>query len=678
MQTTRRHTDVAVLGGGFAGVYATKAITKALDKMDRKDSVTIISDDNHIVFQPMLPEVAASALSPRHVVNPIRHLCREASVFKGDVVALDAENKTLTLDAGSFIGSMEVSFDQLVVCMGSKTNVSMIPGMQEHAFLIQNVGDAMLIRATMISRFEEANLAENEEQKRRLLSFVFVGGGYSGVETAGQTLDMGKAMCRFYRGIDFSDCTFTLVHSGDVLLPTAHPKLGEYTKRKLEGRGLKVRLGVRVSAVTASRVYLNDDSSIEANTVVCAVGNAPNPFLETLEKQANAPLEKGRLQVQPDGSVKDIPWLWGAGDCCAFPHPEEGYCPPTAQFATRQGKLVGANVAKRLAGKETSDFDFKGLGELAAIGHHTAVADIKGLQFSGFLAWWLWRTIYLSKLPGLDRKIRVMFDWTLELFFPRDITLLNPRYSTDVKDTYLADGDTLFNKGDPAFSFYIIKSGTVEFRDDEKLVKTVRKGQHFGERALLGNGYFQFDAVATEPTTLVSVNRALFERVFRSDEIFAENLRRSAASFISEDELKILVERLPQEMLEEKVEAVMTTDVITFSLDQNARSAMTTLRKRSRNYIPIIDDERRVKSVIRKESLYLRLQASDANMEETVEAIPGEQLPYVRRGDSVKTAVTAMARNGYTKALVVDEDRRLEGVIALIDVFTQSKSAEPV
>lgn len=528
MSESTNYTDIAVIGGGFAGVYATKALTKTLRRAGSDKRVTIISDQNHHVFQPMLPEVAGSALSPRHVVNPIRTLCRHAKVLKAEVTSIDTETKTLTLAIGDFGGSSQLRFDQLLVCSGAQPNLSIIPGAQEHALPMQNVGDAMRIRARVISRFEEALLTNDPEKRKRLLSFVFVGGGYSGIETAGQILDMCLAINRFYKGISFEDCKFTLIHSGDHLMPTAHPDLGEYTRKKLVGRGLDVILKQRVNTVTANRVQLTDGRVIATNTVVCSIGNKPAAIIEQIANETGASTTKGRFNANPDGTVDGCPWLWTAGDCSNFPHPEDGYCPPTAQFATRQGSLVGKNLARKTLGRETKEFTFKGLGELAAIGHRTAIAEILGLRFSGFFAWWIWRTIYLGKLPGIDRKLRVLTEWTMDLFFPRDITLLSPRFSTDVSDTYLSQGDTLFRAGDPAWSFYIIKEGEITLSDAGRTVKAFGKGEHLGELALLGGSKFRYDATATQSTRLARLDRNLFQNVLLSDNEIRESLQASA------------------------------------------------------------------------------------------------------------------------------------------------------
>lgn len=662
--------DALILGGGFAGVYATQALTKALRKYGSQRRVAIIAEENHMVFQPMLPEVAGAALSPRHVVNPIRKLCRDAFVFKAEASEIDLSSRQVKLDAGPFVGRLEVEFEHLAVCVGAKIDLSRIPGMQEHALLMQNAGDAMRLRASVISRFEEANLTQDKEQKKRLLSFTVVGGGYSGVETAGQLLDLGRAICRFYRNIDFEECRFALVHSRDHLLPTLHRKLGQYTEAKLREKGLQIILKRRAKAVTANRIYLDDDETIETNTVVSTVGNAPHPLVTSLGKHEQVEIEGGCLKVGPDLACPGYQGLWSAGDCAQVPQEGGGACPPTAQFAYRQGILMGRNMAASLEGRKTKPFRFKGLGELAAIGHQTAVAELKGYQFSGLLAWFMWRTIYLGKLPGIERKLRVMFEWTLELFFPRDINLLNPRYTTGLAESYVATGDKLFEAGDPAFSFYIVKSGAIELYDGDKVVKTVVAGQHFGERALLDERRaYHLTAVAREPSTLIAVGRDVFRKVVEHDAAFSSYLKQSASSFLTAEELEALLERVPAEKLDRPASDIMSSDLIAFRREETIGDLMKRLKKRSRNHLPILDEEGKPTGVLRKESVYRMLQHRSRSLEDQLGDLPLEKLPEVKETAKVREAMELMTRASATKTLVVDEDGKLVGVLALVDVL---------
>ncbi len=501
--------DIAILGGGFAGVYCAKTLEKKLPR-DSRLRVGLIASENHMVFQPMLPEVAGGSISPRHVVNPLRLLCRHTEIYKGEVERIVWPERKLFLNAGDFSGTVEVQFGQLVLALGAVVDLSRIPGMPEHSFLMRNVGDAMLLRATIISRLEEANLEPDTERRRRLATFVVVGGGYSGVETAGQIADYIRDIDDFYPNIREEDFQVHLVHSQNYLLPTLRKKLSEYAARELRNRGVKLVLNQRVKAVTAGRVLLDDGSCIEAHTVVSTVGNGPHPLVARLCEETKLACEKGRVIVSAACQVNGQDHLWAAGDCAAVPFVKGGFCPATAQFAMRQGMLIGENIARAIRKKPLRSFTFKGLGEMAAIGHHRAVGEIMGFAFSGFIAWWMWRTVYISKLPRLDRKIRVVLDWTLDLFFPRDINVLNPRYSTVLKEIHLEPGDLLFHAGEPAFSFYIVKNGRIEIFDENGVMQTLTAGEYFGERALLGNRIWNFSARAAEPSTLVSIPASVF------------------------------------------------------------------------------------------------------------------------------------------------------------------------
>ncbi|MGK0236777.1 MAG: NADH dehydrogenase [Candidatus Pelagisphaera sp.] len=664
--------DIVILGGGFAGVYAARTLERELRRIRQNATIAIVSDENHMVFQPMLPEVAGATLSPRHVVNPIRSLCRKAKVFKAEVAALDIDEKTLTLNAGNFVGSLDLRFRQLAVCVGAKIDLSRIPGMLEHALLLQNVGDAMRIRAHFIGRLEEANLAFDLDTRKRLLSFVIVGGGYSGVETAGQLIDLAKAISRQYKNLRWEDFRFSLIHSRDHLLPTLHKSLGRYTETQLRKRGIEIRLERRAKAVTANRVYLDDGSSIESNTVICTVGNAPHPIIQSLNTVNGLPVEQGRLVVQSDCSVDGKPWLWAAGDCASVPQSDGSPSPPTAQFAQRQGELMGRNIARRLADLPTKTFAFKAIGELASIGHHSAVAEIKGLRFSGLFAWWLWRSIYLLKLPGLERKLRVLFDWTLELFFPRDINLLNPRYSTEVSETHLEAGDTLYQKGDPAFSFYIVKSGSIELRDDGERINVIHANQHFGERALLEKSSYLFHAIALEPTTLVTIRSSVFEQMVQSDAAFSNFLKQSASTYLTSDELDDLLNRLPEHRLESSVSESMSQSLFTIASSSSIEEAMTLFKANSKNYLPILDPSGIPLGSLRKETLYMQLLTSDLDRSQSIDTLPKIQLPQIDQDATLREALTLMTRSNASKALATDNAGKLVGVIAMIDILEKT------
>jgi NADH dehydrogenase len=416
--------DVLIAGGGFGGVYAAKALARAI-RRDRL-RVGLIARENVMVFQPLLAEVVGASISPRHVVSPLRLLCPGVDVLRGTIRSFDLAKRRCVLSAGETMGDVTVGFRHVLLALGSVVDLGAIPGMAGNAFLLKTAGDALALRTAIIDRLEAANLLAGEAAVRPMLSFVVVGGGFSGVETAGQILDLLHGIHRFYRRVEARSFRVVLIHSREFLLPELSERLGRYCQRTLEARGLEVMLGERVASVTANEVRLESGRAIECRTVVATVGNAPHPLLTELMAGQNWPAERGRPVTDRHLRVAGQECVWAVGDGAAVPRKNGEWCPPTAQFAMRQGALAGANMLRSMRGRPLVEFRFEGVGALASTGHRKAVADLFGVQFSGFVAWFLWRTLYLLKLPGLDRKLRVMLDWTLDLFFPRDIAVLRP------------------------------------------------------------------------------------------------------------------------------------------------------------------------------------------------------------------------------------------------------------
>ncbi len=665
------HYDILILGGGFAGVYAAKTLGKAL-KGRHKQSIGLIAAENHMVFQPMLPEVAGSELSPMHVVNPIRLLCKGTDVLKGEVEEVSLNRKQVLLNAGAFTSSHSVSFNQLVVALGAVVDLRRIPGMVEHAYLMQNVGDAMKLRGTVIARMEEANLEPDRESRQRLLQFIVVGGGYSGVETAGQIIDLLNSIHKYYRNVDDGDFSVSLVHSRDHLLPTMISQLGQYTQEKLAERGVQVILNCRVASVTATKVTLDNGQELPASTVVSTVGNAAHPVVDQLCTDYSLPAVRGRIEVGLDCRVAGHDYLWAAGDCASMPMPgnPQETCPPTAQFAMRQGVLLGGNVAATYLGHKVRQFEFKGLGELAVIGHRTAVANVMGINFSGFLAWWMWRTIYLLKLPGLERKLRVMIDWTLDIFFPRDISLLSPRYTSPLQETHLAQGDILFNSGEPAFSFYIVKQGRIEIRDlDGNCIKAIEGGGHFGERALLDDGRWRFTAVATKPTILISVADKVFKAVVSAGGIFSRFFQQSAGMYQSNEEIDTMLGKIPETMRNRTAADIMQQQVAIVSRDMLVGDALTLFRNEPHSAYPVVDQQGKVLGALRRSEFYEWYKISCSDDQVNLNEVPLIQFPQVSPETSVGDIFERMVRAGSTKALVLDPDDKILGIIALVDLL---------
>ena len=659
--------DVAVLGGGFAGVYCVKALGKAL-KEKRDFKVGLISEENYMVFQPMLAEVAGSSISPRHVINPLRLLCRHASVYRGVVESVNWPQRSLLLNAGPFSGNVRIDYDHLVLALGAVTDLRRIPGMPEHAFLMKNVGDAMYLRTTVIGRIEEASLETRSEIRQRLLTFVVVGGGYSGVETAGNLIDLFSAIGSYYPEIARTELKVWLIHGGDHLLPTLHRKLGEYSARKLEERGLNLVLNQRVKAVTANRVYLENGSEIEANTVISTVGNAAHPVVTSLCEANGLATVKGRILSSDTGQVKGQTHLWAVGDCAAFPDADGVFSPETAQFGIRQGILAGKNIARFTRGETLRPFKFKGYGELASIGHHIAVAEIMGVRFSGFIAWWMWRTIYLAKLPRLDRKVRVLLDWTLDLFFPRDLNHLSPRHSNPLKDIYLEKGDILFEKGEPAFSFYIVKSGVVELCEHGEAVQRIVSGGYFGERALLGDGIWHNEARAAEPAHLVSIPARVFHQLVQGIGSLGQFFQKSATKYQSREVTEAIGRKIPRKVVSEPVSRLMEQRLFTLTPDMTIKEALQVTRNHPRSSYPMVDGEGHLLGSVNREDFYEFMKRRDTTPQTPIKQMILAAVPTVSRETSVGEVMNCFLRNGSNKALVVDDQKHLEGIVTVMDL----------
>lgn len=669
MESPTRHYDVVILGGGFAGVYCAKQAVKRLRRTGK--TVALIASENHMVFQPMLPEVVGGSLSPRHVVNPIRLICPDAEVLKGTVFSVDLPAKRLTLTGGHYTPSAHVTFEHLVLALGADVDLSRIPGMSEHAYLVRNVGDAMKLRAAIIARMEEANLITDEKARRHLLNFVVVGGGYSGVETAGQIMDLLHSVSKFYENIVPGDCSVSLVHAGEHLLPMLSESLARYTEKKLTQMGVKLLLSKRVRAVTARLVVLDCGTKIEASTVVCTVGNAPHPLIVRLGSQHGVTVERGKVLVHPSGQAIGQPNVWSAGDCAAFPKSGGGVCPETAQFAFRQGLMVGENVARALQGQPLQSFKFTGLGELASIGHRSAVANMFGVNFSGFLAWFMWRTVYLLKLPGIDRKLRVMSEWTFDLFFPRDINLLTPQYSSPMEEMHLEAGDPLFVAGEPALSFYAVKSGCVNITDERgEIVKAACKGDHFGERALLTDRIWRFNATAAEPTTLVAISARTFDKLVSSIGSLNKLFARTAETYDRPEEIEHVLAKLPHRARYGSAQDLMVRDIATLHEDSVLQDALDLFAQERHSAYPVLDSAGGVKGLLRRSDCYewLKHHAFDNSLH--IRDLPVKQALIVSPEAPLPEVFETLIRTGASKAVVCDKSHKLLGMITLYDLLT--------
>jgi NADH dehydrogenase len=510
--------EVLIAGGGFAGAYCARALGRAFGPTEGVRRVALVAERNVLVFQPMLAEVAGSTLNPIDVVNPLRLFCRGVNVLQGTIQKIDWASKTLEMDGGRFTRDHRIGFGHLVLALGNVSNTGAVPGMTEYGWPMKNVADALRLRAALINRLEEANLVEDAQVRARLLTFVVVGGGYTGVETAGQLFDFVRHAHRYFANIRDAQLRVVLVHGQAELLGEIGPDLGAYARRVLEERGVEVKLKTKVSAVTARQVSLDNGLVIEANTVVTTIGNAPNPIVTDLCRQLKIEAPKGRVPTDAEMRVVGVPSLWAAGDGAAVPWDDRGtskLSPQTAQFAFRQGRLLGQNIHRVLNRGEPRPFRYRYLGQLASIGERKAVAEILGFHFKGFVAWWLWRTIYLAKLPGIMRRLRVMIDWTFDLVFPRDISQILPPAEDVVRAIHLEKGETLFTKGALCRAFFYLRQGSLVLSAPGLPDRPLSAGSVIDQSEVDSSRLWEATATAAEASDLIVFRGRALEVLFK-------------------------------------------------------------------------------------------------------------------------------------------------------------------
>jgi NADH dehydrogenase len=419
-------TRIVIIGGGFAGT----AIALRLERKLRRNpevEITLIDSENFFTFTPLLPEVPSGSIQPKHIVFPLRALLKRTIVRQASVRAIDLEQRTVTAGHCGACGDYTVPFDHLALALGSVPNFFGLPGVAGHALTIKSLADATALHAHVIDKLEHADLQPDSAVRRQLLTFVVAGGGFAGVETLAELNDFVRGAEKYYPHVSQEEIRMVLIHSGERILPEVSASLSTYALNKLQSRGVEVLLKTRVKSCSPGRIELSSGEEIVTPTFVWAAGTAPSPVLDLVDVPRN---KTGRVEVDAAMAVNGAPGVWAVGDSAAIPDIVTGsMCPPTAQYALRQGRRLADNIVAAVRGEPSQPFRFKALGLLAGLGRRSAVAEIFGLRFSGFIAWWLWRTIYLMKLPGFERKLRVAIDWTLDLFFPRDIVYLRPLHA---------------------------------------------------------------------------------------------------------------------------------------------------------------------------------------------------------------------------------------------------------
>ncbi|RMD85097.1 MAG: NAD(P)/FAD-dependent oxidoreductase [Candidatus Dadabacteria bacterium] len=408
-------TRIVIVGGGFAGAYCAQALGRNARRLGL--DVLLIDRHNYFLFYPLLVEAGTGSLEPRHAVVPLRTFLRSTRFRMGEVVALDAQQRSIVVHLAEGDLRQTLAYDHLVLAVGSVTRLPEVPGLREYGFELKSLTDAIALRDRAIRLLELADALGDAEARRALLHFVVVGGNFTGVEVAGELEVFLRQASRSYRNVRPEECRVTLIEITERILPSLDAGLARYAVDRMQRRGIDVRLGTTVEQISRESVQLDDGQVLATRTVIWCAGIAPPPLLERLALPVD---ERGYLLCRPDMRVDGYDNIWAVGDCAVNPDPEGAPYPATAQHAIQQGRQLARNLMRAARGRPPMPCRIRSKGVLVALGCRTGVARVFGLKLSGFPAWFLWRTVYLLKMPGLARKVRVALDWTVALIFSRD------------------------------------------------------------------------------------------------------------------------------------------------------------------------------------------------------------------------------------------------------------------
>ena len=507
---------VVIVGGGFGGVFAAKFLRRHAGADTR---VELLNDNNYFVFQPLLPEVAAGTISAQDAVSPLRALLPKVKTRMAEVVGVDFEARTITYLQGSKRLPHDLSYDHLVLAMGQRTAREHFPGFAEHSICIRDLADAHELRNKVIRRLEHADITEDEALKRRLLTFVVAGGGFSGVETIGEIAEMIRRTLKFYNNIESSDVRGVLVQRDSRLLPELPERLGQYAERALRKRGINVLCNASIESATATAVYLADGTRIDCALLVTTVGNSPHRFTEEL----GVTLERGKLPVDEHLRLKGYENVWALGDAALVPlstdqTQEPEYAPTTAQFATAEARCLAKNIAADLSGAALTRFEFKPKGSLASLGNYRGVAEVFGLRITGLVAWMLWRFLYIGMLPGFSTRLRVALNWMFDYVLPRSIVQIENRAESTTHYRRYAKGDVVSAPGQIPDGFYTVVAGGLESRipdsgSGEDFVRVLGPGDHWGERTISTGLLTQGTLTAIEDSRVLVMAREDFRNL---------------------------------------------------------------------------------------------------------------------------------------------------------------------
>jgi NADH dehydrogenase len=668
---------IVILGGGFAGARCALALRRGLPA-DQAE-VVLFNRENHLVFSPLLADAVGSSLNPMDVVVPLRELL--PGVFCRTEEVQNARLEESQIEYEGHDGQLRrLAYDHLVLACGNIANLSVVPGMADHAFALKTVGDVAALRSHVMEQLEKAEVCDDPERRRWYLSFLVVGGGFSGVEVAGEINDLVRSSRACFQNIRADEVTVTLIHSRDHILPEIGPDLRAFAARKMEAAGVKLVLNARVALATPEGVGLEGGTFLRGGTIVCTIGTTVAPVARRLA----AAQEKGRFITEPDMRLRGARNVWGIGDCALVLNAHDGKpAPPTGQFAERQGAQAAANIIRVLSGRPTVPFRFKPLGQLCSIGGHSAVAEFLGLHLSGFVAWFIWRGVYLFKLPTWSRRCQVGFDWFWLLLFPRDLSHLRTRTTDRVSHAHYEAGDVIIKQGDPPADFYVVERGEVEVirssaeAPEGAIVAVLGAGSFFGERALVNNEPRSASVRARTPVEVLVMGRNVFKQVSSAlaplhDALAQAINRRTDNAWKDQPAAQDLLARTPiQQLLEPVPQPVLRPDA-------SLREVGKAFANSAHDCLYVARDGLTLEGVVTMTDL-IRAQSGGAAPETPVSTFMAKDPVALANDDNCATA-TAVLREYRIKTLPIVENknnRRLAGCVRARKLLGYLLEAQP-
>ncbi|WP_204018615.1 NAD(P)/FAD-dependent oxidoreductase [Sphaerimonospora thailandensis] len=416
----RKPKHIVIVGGGYVGLYTGLRLQRTLRAELRDGSVriTLIDPQSYMTYQPFLPEAAAGNISPRHVVAPLRRVLPKVRILNGRVAKVHHAARTLVFEPA--VGhSREIEYDVIVMAAGSISRTLPIPGLADAAIGFKTIGEAIALRNRVLALLDRADSTDDPDVRRRALTFVVVGGGFAGIEALAELEDMTEDSIKYYPAIQKSDLRWVLIEASDRILPEVGPEMGEWTAEQLRERGIELKMETRLNSCVGGLVKTSDDDEFESATIVWTAGVKPSPVVDSTDLPLD---ERGRIKTTARLTIAGVKGAFAAGDIAGVPDITNAgrYCAPNAQHAVRQARVLGDNITAYLRGQKLKDYRHKYAGSVAGLGLYRGVANVYGMKLRGFPAWFMHRTYHLSRVPTLNRKVRVVADWTLALFFKRE------------------------------------------------------------------------------------------------------------------------------------------------------------------------------------------------------------------------------------------------------------------